>query len=122
MRELKQGIDAVYATELSEARTPTEREVAYEVARPQVMCEENELRHLSQANLLTRLSKEALEIPKEHYFDHGEHLRTTLTDAGEMWARRELKRLRREQIEFWAKLVLPVVALIVSIIALAKKH
>jgi len=122
MRKLRQGIDAVYESELSGAKTPAEREVAYEVIRAQVMYDENEFEHLRQADLLARLSKEALTIPNEYYSDHGGSMRTTLTYAGEMWARKELKKLRREEIEFWAKLVLPVVALIVSIIALAKKH
>jgi lipopolysaccharide export LptBFGC system permease protein LptF len=122
MRQLRQEIDNIYEYELRGAKTPAERQVAYDIINEQVKYQENEFEHLRQSDLLAKLSKEALTIPAEHYEDYGASLKTTLTYAGEMWARRELKKLRREEIEFWAKLVLPVVALVVSIIALVKKH
>jgi hypothetical protein len=122
MQQLRQGIDAVTKAQLRGANTPAEVDAAFKVIYAQIKYDQNELEHWSQAELLARLDKAGATIPAEHYKQNGWPMKTTLTDAGEVWGLRELKKLRREEIEFWAKLVLPVVALIVSIIALATKH
>ena len=67
-----------------------------------------------------------LTIPAELYDRSEWPLKPTLSYSGEMWAKQELKKIRRADIVFWAKLILPIVSLVLSIIsifiALVKKH
>jgi hypothetical protein len=41
-----------------------------------------------------------------------------LTPAGENWAHSEIRKVRDERIEFWMRIILPTISLIVSITAL----
>jgi lipopolysaccharide export LptBFGC system permease protein LptF len=122
MKELQASIDAVYKDELNNASTPQDREVAYQVIRAQVEDNENELTHLQQIDLTTKANKAGITIPMEFYSDYGGTLKTTLSYAGEMWVKREVKKHDRAEIEFWFKLVLPLVSLLLSVIALLEKH
>jgi hypothetical protein len=44
--------------------------------------------------------------------------RKVLNDVDKHWARVELRRYDQQRIEFWAKLIFPILSLIMSIIAL----
>jgi hypothetical protein len=122
MGELHNSIAAVYEYELNNANTPQDREVAYQIIRSQAQYDENELTHLQQIDLMKKANKVGLTIPTELYDDYGGYLKTTLSSEGEMWVKRELKKLQRAEIEFWLKLVLPAASLFLSVIALLKKH
>jgi lipopolysaccharide export LptBFGC system permease protein LptF len=83
---------------------------------------------VTQARLFERLERAGIEIPEQFLspFDPALPINPTvvlgrklLTDAGKHWARVELRRYNEERIEFWAKLILPILSLVVSIIALA---
>ena len=118
IKQLQTQVRAVYDAELAQTETHQEREEAYDRIHAQVMFDENEIAHLQQAHLLHALDKDGVAIPKEYYEDDEWPLKPTLTHSGEMWARRELKKLRHAEIEFWAKIVLPIASLILAIIAL----
>jgi hypothetical protein len=62
------------------------------------------------------------EVPKDYWYDSGWGYKSVLTSKGEAWVRHELKKVWRADVEFWFKLVLPTLALILSIIALIRKH
>jgi hypothetical protein len=118
--ELREYIDRVYAGELKDAKTPQEKGEAYQIAHSICEYEENELDFLRQEDILNQLKSAPFEVPKE-YWDEGKYCyKTVLTYRGEIWARNELKKVRREEIEFWFKIVLPVIAIIISVIALVK--
>jgi hypothetical protein len=75
---------------------------------------------LKQEKLMARLEKSPLQVPPEYWFDTGVPYRRALTFKGQAWALHELKKLRNAEIEFWFKLVVPVAALIISVIALVR--
>jgi hypothetical protein len=120
--ELREYIDSVYESEVKGAKTPQEKGEAYQIARSICESEENELDYLRQEDILEKLTTAPFEVPKEHWEDGGLGYRAVLTERGEVWARNKLKKVWRKDIEFWMKLVLPVLALILSIIALVGKH
>jgi len=73
---------------------------------------------VNQAILCDRLERAGIETP-ERLLSSTEFLgRKLLNDAGKHWARVELRRYGQQQIEFWAKLIFPILSLIMSIIAL----
>lgn len=116
--ELKAYINSVYDAELKGVSGEEQRKEAYEVARAQVLYEENDLDVLLQQKLLSQLDKAGIEVPDEYWNGEEWPLQRTLLPQGEKWARRQLRRYRDERIEFWSKLVVPILALIISIIAL----
>jgi hypothetical protein len=118
---LRKYIDDVFASELNEAKTPQERGEADQIAYSITQWERNKLDFLEQENILKKLRSAPFNVPDEYWYDAGWEYQKVLTRKGEVWARHELKKLRNADIEFWAKLVLPVLALIISIIALVKK-
>jgi hypothetical protein len=82
------------------------------------------LRFLIQREIRAKLDAADIEIP-ERYFVSGIPGVDNLSVDGESWARATLRQHHRENIEFWFKLVMPVLSLILSIIALyvaAHKH
>jgi rhamnose utilization protein RhaD (predicted bifunctional aldolase and dehydrogenase) len=75
-----------------------------------------------QEKLWDRLERAGIEIP-DHHIRTGK--RRSLTDAGKHWARVELRRYRDQRIEFWMKLIMPILTFILSVIALVvaiRKH
>lgn len=84
------------------------------------------IRRLTRAGIsvLPQMWTEPTEPQIEIVTNEGVFLKThrTLTQEGEAWARHELRKRRRESVEFWAKIVLPIIALIISIFAFVKKH
>jgi rhamnose utilization protein RhaD (predicted bifunctional aldolase and dehydrogenase) len=82
----------------------------------------DEIELYQQEELQERLKRAGIEIP-DHHIRTGK--RRLLTDAGKCWAQVELRKYRDQRIEFWMKLILPILSLIVSIIALVvsiRKH
>jgi hypothetical protein len=101
------------------------RKEAYQIAHSICESEENELDYLRQENTLDQLRSAPFEVPDEYWNDYGDDGRwykKTLTRKGEAWARHEMKKLQRADVEFWFKLVVPIVALVTSIVALVRKH
>lgn len=119
--ELTDYIDTTIAAEVKAAKTPQEEAEAYSIGLSIVQVEVNELDHLRQSPLVARLKSEGVLIPDE-YWHECDYWMKPLTNKGETWVRGEVKRLQRATIEFWFKLVLPIVALVISIVALLKKH
>lgn len=119
--ELGTYIAGVYASELNGAKTPQERGVADQIAYSITQWEQNRITLLMQEEILNKLGTVPFDVPDEYWADAGRGYQRVLTHKGEVWARHELKKLRKADIEFWAKLVLPVVALVISIIALVKE-
>jgi lipopolysaccharide export LptBFGC system permease protein LptF len=97
-----------------------EQREAEGISRLQTINDEIEL--YQQEELQERLKRAGIEI-SDHHIRTGK--RRLLTDAGESWAQVELRKYRDQRIEFWMKLSLPILSLIVSIIALVvsiRKH
>lgn len=90
----------------------------FQAAYDAVEAVELELQSFLDLKNMNKLSDYGIDIPKEMRAD-SEH--SLLTAVGSAWVTRELRAKKRETIEFWAKLVIPVLALILSIIALVKK-
>ena len=121
IRELDAYIDKVFDEESKTAKNRYEEGEAYSRAQSMVEDEMNERDYLRQKTWLRLLSKEGVLVPKEHWQERYEYLKPVLNQAGEMWVRGEYRRLLRMNIEFWFKLVVPIMALVLSIIALVKK-
>ena len=121
IRELDAYIDKVFDEEVKTAKNNQEVGEAYSRAHSMVEEEMNERDHLRQKPWLNRLNKEGVLVPKEYWEEHYEYLKPTLNSTGEVWVRGEYRRLWRMNIEFWFKLVVPLLALVLSIIALVKK-
>lgn len=68
--------------------------------------------------LLNRARKLSIEIPDDKATEPFGDGRKGVTYTGEIWLRRELRRHRDSRLEFYGKLVMPAIALIISIIAL----
>lgn len=79
---------------------------------------ELELQSFVDLQNMNKLADYGVDIPEEMYAKTENSL---LTAVGGAWVKRELRARKRETIEFWFKLVLPVLALVLSIIALVKK-
>jgi len=107
------------------------KDAVFEAAMPMAAL----LRWIEQTGVRKRLNRASISIPEEYLiefvsddpssqvgpaerFPWERTAHNMLTDEGALWARRELRKHRQQRIEFWAKLVLPVLALVVSIIAL----
>jgi lipopolysaccharide export LptBFGC system permease protein LptF len=71
--------------------------------------------------LLNKLRRSPLVVPQEYFEDVDRTYKLALTMKGEAWARHELKKISRAEVEFWGKLILPVLALVISIVALVHK-
>ena len=83
----------------------------------------NFLHQLKQRKIRERLTYAGIEIPDHYATPFGDDV--VLTKKGETWARVQLRNHRNQQIEFWFKLFMPSVSLIVSIVALvlsARRH
>jgi lipopolysaccharide export LptBFGC system permease protein LptF len=79
---------------------------------------ELKLQSLIDLRNMNKLSDYGIDVPKEMYANTENSL---FTSVGGAWVKRELRIRQREEIEFWFKLVLPILALVISIIALVKK-
>jgi hypothetical protein len=120
--ELREYICNTYESEAKGAKTSKEKGEAYQIARSLCELEENELNYLRQENILRKLKTAPFEVPKEYWEGSGWEYKAVLTYRGEVWVRNELEKVWRTEVEFWFKLVLPVLALVLSIIALVRKH
>jgi hypothetical protein len=121
IKELDAFIDKTIAEEVKTATTKQEEGEAYSRAFSMVEEEWNERDYLRQRPWLRRLRKEGILVPQEYFEERPRHLKPVLNATGETWVRGEYRRLGRLTIEFWFKLVVPILALILSIIALVKK-
>jgi hypothetical protein len=118
---LRQYIDAEFKKAVDAAKTPKEKFEAEQFAFSWCSQELNELEYLKQEDVIEGLKKAPFEVPEEYWQDHGYEYKRTLKSKGLAWATHELDKIRREKIEFWFKMIVPVAALIISIVALAKK-
>lgn len=122
IRELNGFIAKTIDDETKSAKTKSEHGEAYQRACSMLSDEFNERDALRQQPWLATLRKEGVLIPKEYWEERYEYEKPVLNPTGEIWARGESRRLKRQNIEFWFKLVVPLLALVLSIIALVKKH
>jgi len=74
------------------------------------------LHYLKQEELRARLLYAGIKIPDEFATPYNDDV--LLTRKGEAWARIQLRKYREQRIEFWAKLIMPALSPIVSIVAL----
>ena len=75
------------------------------------------LEYLKQETLRERLERAGITTPAEYAAPWDGHS-MVLNEQGKKWARIELRKYREQRIDYWAKIVLPILSLIVSIIAL----
>ena len=121
IQSLREYIDKEFNEALASAKTPQEKGEAEQMAHSMTFWEQIELDYLIQEDTINALKSAPFEVPEEYWYDAGWGYKKTLTRKGHAWAKHELKKIRNADIEFWMKLVLPLVALVVSIIALLKK-
>jgi len=88
-----------------------EQREAEGIRRLQTINDEIEL--YQQKELQERLERAGIEVP-----DHLSRTGRLLTDAGKCWAQVELRKFREQRIEFWMKLIMPILSMIVSIFSL----
>lgn len=119
---LRNYIHDTYSSETKNAKTPKEKGEAYQIAHSICEFEEDELEYLRQEEVLDKLTTAPFEVPEEYWQDIELGHRKVLTSRGMVWVQNELKKVRRASIEFWFKLILPLLALVISIIALLRKH
>jgi hypothetical protein len=121
IQSLKDYIDKEFKQAVDAAESPKEKFEAEQFAYSYCSQEINELEYLQQEEVIEGLKKAPFEVPDEYWQDHGNDYKRTLRSKGLAWATHELDKIQREKIEFWFKMILPVAALIISIIALMKK-
>lgn len=119
---LREYIDKEFKEATASAKTPREKGEAEQMAYSMCQYEINELDYLQQEDVLDALKTAPFEVPKEYWEDGGYGYKKVLSWKGQAWALHELKKIRNAEIEFWFKLVLPILALIISIIALVHKN
>jgi hypothetical protein len=100
--------------------TPEEAEHAFYEYNEHMQPVMNQLAHFRQKELLHKLDKSPIEVPQEYWFDSNDPYRTILIPKGVVWVEHELKKIRNAEIEFWFKLVVPILALCISILALVR--
>jgi len=76
---------------------------------------EKQLAYIRQHELNVRMKANGIRVPLDFCDSSVDYFLLTL--EGEFWARRELQRIHDERIEFWARLALPILSIIVSIVA-----
>jgi lipopolysaccharide export LptBFGC system permease protein LptF len=78
---------------------------------------------LKHAPIIERAREKGIDIPEKYWEIQPTKFHVpTLSPEGIKYLQREMKRMRRSAVEFWAKIVLPVVALVISIVSLLIKH
>jgi hypothetical protein len=80
----------------------------------------NQLALFRQKELLYRLNQSPIEVPAEYWMDTKDPYRKLLYPKGVVWVEHELRKIRNAEIEFWFKLVVPLLALCISIVALVR--
>jgi hypothetical protein len=123
IEELRQRVDRVLDWDSITEETEITDEYMEDETRKEALIrlDHNEMVHLQQEDLKQKLFRSPIEVPNEHWSPSGRDEHRTLTFKGEAWARSELKKMWRQDVEFWFKLVVPILALILSIIALVHK-
>ena len=114
---------------MEEAETPDDKSRAWRIYCDSTVDTQFELDHIQQYDLREELTASPLDVPDKYWetrpgwggLNDPFNRHRNLNRQGIIWVGHELKKLRNAEIEFWFKLVLPVVALVVSIIALVKK-
>ena len=119
--ELRQFIDKTIEEQLKNAQNSQDEDDAYQRSYAMLRKEYNESDYLRQKPYVDRLRDEGVQIDEAYWCASVQGEKKTLTADGENWVRGEAKRLWRSNIEFWAKLALPIVSLVLSIIAIAEK-
>jgi hypothetical protein len=124
IEELRQYVDKVLDWDSIAEGTEITDEYMEDETRKEALIrlEHNEMVHLQQEDLKQKLHRSPIQVPDEYWSPCGRGEQRTLTFKGEAWARGELKKLWRSDVEFWFKLVVPILALILSIIALVHKN
>lgn len=74
------------------------------------------LHYLKQERIREDLLQASIAVPDEYATPYDDDI--LLNQKGEEWARIQLRKFRVQQIEFWAKLITPLLSLIVAIVAL----
>jgi len=110
-----------YEAELSGAKTEHEKYEADQIAHAVCQREENELTFLRQEDIIQQLKNALFEVSDGYWINSQWGLKKVLTKKGEAWARAELWKHKKDNIEFFSKLIIPIVALLISIAALVKK-
>ena len=118
---LREYIDKEFKGAASTAKTPQEKGEAEQMAYSMCQWEMNQLDYLEQEDVLTKLKTAPFEVQADYWYDGGYGYKKVLTNKGHAWAKHELKKIRNADIEFWFKLVVPILALVLSIIALVRK-
>ncbi len=125
IQALRDYIDKEFKDAADVAKTPQEKGEAEQFAYSHCQWEINQLEYLEQEDILIALKTAPFEVPEEYWADGGYEFKKILRKKYVAWASHELKKLRYAEIEFWTKLigtlVLPVIAIIVSIFALLHK-
>jgi lipopolysaccharide export LptBFGC system permease protein LptF len=122
LQQLEESIAAIFEIARREGEAHGDRNSAILRAIELTRYEKNELDHLRQQPMRLRLRKLGIKIPDEHYLQREWPMKTSLTYVGELWGYSELRKARKAEIEFWAKIVLPILSIVLSIIALVKRH
>ena len=125
IRELEISINRLYeqATAHKSASGSADDWAAYNFCCKEADALQNTLTHLLQGPSRSRARLLGIEIPASKLVASDDPERyTVLSDEGELWLRQERRKYRDSRIEFWAKIVLPILSLIISIIALLRKH
>lgn len=120
IKELNALIEKTVYEEVSMAKDKDHEEEAYARAFSMLKRECNVRDSLRQQPWLNLLRKEGILVPSEHWQERHEHLTPVLNESGEIWVRGEYRRLWKLNIEFWFKIVVPILALILAIIFLMK--
>jgi len=74
------------------------------------------LHYLKQEKMRERLLQAGITVPEEYASSYNDDI--LLNQKGEEWANIQLRKYREQRIEFWAKLIMPVLSLMLSVIAL----
>lgn len=118
---LREGIDEEFKEAIAAAKLPHEKWEAEQMAYSMTQWDRNQLDFLRQEDTLEKLKTAPFEVPEDFWYDGGHGYKKVLTNKGHAWAKHELKKIRNADIEFWFKLVLPILALVLSIVALVRK-
>lgn len=119
--ELEEYIRGVFEAEHKGTKTAQESYDAHQLAHSICQYEENRMDFLQQEDILKKLKTAPFEVPVDYWYEGGWGYEKVLTNKGVAWAAHELDKLKKAKIEFWFKLVVPILALVLSIIALVKK-
>lgn len=120
IRYLKRYIDQQISAAVSSANNQREKSEAEHQAVAECYEEIDRLRYLQQKDVLDALQEAPFSVPDEYWYTEWGQYRKLLQEKYVPWARHELRKIRQAEIEFWFKMIVPILALIISILALTK--